>query len=215
MHFLITAGPTREYIDPVRFISNGSTGKMGYACAAAALRRGHEVTLVSGPVSLAAPSGLRCIDVVTSDQMARAVHDHFGRCDCVIMTAAVGDYKPRQPKKQKIEKTDRPFTLVLKRTVDILAKLGQTKKHQVLIGFAMQDRAGRRNAQMKMVRKNLDAIVLNSPKAFGADRTEVQILRRDGKWQGLGQVRKTTAATAIIKLAEKLVKDGASVKGGG
>jgi phosphopantothenoylcysteine decarboxylase / phosphopantothenate---cysteine ligase len=203
MHFLITAGPTREYIDPVRFISNGSTGKMGYACAAAAVRRGHRVTLVSGPVGLATPKKVRLVRVISSNEMADAVMGIFARCDCVIMTAAVGDYKPEKPANQKIKKTDQPFILKLQRTIDILAELGRVKEEQLLIGFAVQDRSGRQNARRKMAEKNLDAVVLNSPASFGADRIDAQILTRGGGWENFPRISKKVLATTLVKLAER------------
>ncbi|MCK4627966.1 MAG: phosphopantothenoylcysteine decarboxylase [Sedimentisphaerales bacterium] len=209
MHFLITAGPTREYIDPVRFISNGSTGKMGYACATAAIRRGHKVTLVSGPVNLTKPKGVKLIKVTTSDEMAKAVRAVFDRCDCVIMTAAVCDYKPEKPANQKIKKTDQPFSLKLKRTIDILAELGRVKEEHLLIGFAVQDRSARQNARRKMSQKNLDVVVLNSPAAFGADRTDAQILPHGGSWEKFPNTRKNTLATAIVRLAERQYKEAA------
>ena len=203
MHFLITAGPTREYIDPVRFISNGSTGKMGYACAAAAIRREHKVTLVSGPVNLAKPKRVKLIKVITSNEMAKAVQAVFNQCDCVIMTAAVCDYKPDKPANQKIQKTDQPFCLKLKRTIDILAELGRIKEEQLLIGFAVQDRSARQNARRKMSQKNLDVVVLNSPAAFGADRTDAQILPRGSSWENHPNIHKNTLAKTLIQLAEK------------
>jgi len=206
MHFLITAGPTREYIDPVRFISNGSTGKMGYACAAAAVRRGHKVTLVSGPVGLAVPKKVRLVRVISSNEMANAVMGNFARCDCVIMTAAVGDYKLEKPANQKIKKTDQPLILKLQRTIDILAELGRIKEEQLLIGFAVQDRSGRRNAQRKMAEKNLDAVVLNSPASFGSERIEAQILTRRGGWENFPKISKKVLATTLVKLAEKTRK---------
>ena len=206
MHFLITAGPTREYIDPVRFITNGSTGKMGYACAAAAGRRGHKVTLISGPVDISAPKGVRPIKVTTSDQMNQAVRKHFETCDCVIMTAAVCDYQPAGIQNQKISKSNRPMTLRLQPTEDILAGLGKNKKQQVLIGFAVQDRSARRKALAKLNAKNLDAIILNSPASFGADRTDYQILQRQGRWETYPNIRKAVLATNIVKLAEKLTR---------
>lgn len=206
MHFLITAGPTREYIDPVRFISNGSTGKMGYACAAAAVRRGHKVTLVSGPVGLAAPKKVRLIRVISSNEMADAAIGNFARCDCVIMTAAVGDYKPQKPADQKIKKTDQPLILKLQRTIDILAELGRVKEEQLLIGFAVQDRSARQNARRKMTEKNLDAVVLNSPASFGADRIDAQILQRSGGWENFPRISKKVLATTLVKLAEKARK---------
>ena len=207
MRFLITAGPTREYLDPVRFLSNGSTGKMGYACARAALQRGHEVTLVTGPVALAAPKGLELIKVISSQEMARSVNRCFDKCHCVIMTAAVCDYRPQKTQAHKISKNSEILTLELKKTEDILAGLGRTKTAQILIGFAVQDKAARQNARRKHTSKNLDAIVLNSPAAFGADRSSVEILQKDGKWQSLGQISKTALAARLVKLAEQLRAD--------
>jgi len=206
MHFLITAGPTREYIDPVRFISNGSTGKMGYACAAAAVRRGHKVTLVSGPVALKAEKKVKLIKVVTAAEMARAVQGEFRKSDCVIMTAAVTDYKPASTEKVKIRKAEQTLTLKLQNTVDILAELGRKKKQQILIGFAVQDQAAKSRARQKIREKNLDAIILNSPASIGAERSDFHILRAGGKWESHTQTDKKKLATTIITLAEKLVK---------
>jgi len=205
MRFLITAGPTREYLDSVRFISNGSSGKMGYACAAAARSRGHQVTLVSGPVDLPCPRSVRLIQVVSSGEMDQAVRKNFPLCNCVIMTAAVCDYKPAKPVKYKISKTKRKFTLTLERTTDILAGLGREKRDQILIGFALQDRAGRLNARRKMRLKNLDAVILNSPASLGADRCDAQLLTtRSGRWQSHPNISKSKLAALIIKTAEKL-----------
>ena len=207
MRILITAGPTREYLDPVRFISNGSTGKMGYACAAAAVKRGHQVTLISGPVNLPPPKGkgLRLIKVVTSAEMAAAVTECFDHCDCVIMTAAVGDYKPARISDRKIIKGDGPLNLELVRTIDILATLGATKKQQKLIGFAVQDQAAKTRAKNKLITKNLDAVVLNGPAAMGADRSDVWIFRRgDKRWMAFPDVTKSAAGLAVVKLAERI-----------
>ena len=177
---------------------------MGYACAAAAVKRGHKVTLVSGSVSLAVPEGVKVIKVVSSDDMAQAVQGCFAECDCVIMAAAVGDYKPQRQRKNKLQKSGAGLTLKLRGTIDILAGLGRAKANQILIGFAVQDKAARQRARQKMKAKNLDAIVLNSPAAFGAIRTDVQILERGGKWQCLSQVSKIRIADKIIRLAEKI-----------
>ncbi|MCP4711833.1 MAG: phosphopantothenoylcysteine decarboxylase [Planctomycetes bacterium] len=207
MHFLISAGPTREYLDPVRFISNGSTGKMGYACAAAAADRGHKVTLVAGPVNLEKPGGVKLIKVITAGDMLQAMLKHFEKSDCVIMTAAVNDYRARDQKKYKIQKNDGPFTLELERTEDILAKLGRCKQKQVLIGFAVQDKAARTNARRKLKQKNLDAIVLNTPAAMGADRSIVELLQAGKKWISLPLKRKTAIAVQLIKIAEQISKN--------
>ncbi|MBN1845403.1 MAG: phosphopantothenoylcysteine decarboxylase [Sedimentisphaerales bacterium] len=204
MRFMVTAGPTREYIDPVRFLSNASTGRMGYACAAAARRRGHEVTLISGPVARKVPPGVRFVPVVTADQMDRAVRDDYAKCDCVIMTAAVGDYRPRRTRRRKLQKSDDSLRLELVRTPDILAGLGRSKRRQILIGFAVQDRAARQNAERKCRAKNLDAVVLNSPAAFGAERIDAQILVAGSGWQSLPGISKRQLAGRLVRLAESL-----------
>ena len=203
MHFLITAGPTRQYIDTVRFISNGSTGKMGYACAFEAVKRGHKVTVITGPVSLEKPKGVKVVKVVSTEEMATAVQERFSSCDCVIMTAAVCDYRPISRQKYKIQKTDEPMILRLDRTVDILAELGENKQQQILIGFAVQDKSARQNARRKLKEKNLDAIVLNSPEAIGADRNDACILQAGGKWQSFTNISKKALAGKVIKLAEQ------------
>ena len=137
MRFLITAGPTREYLDSVRFLTNGSSGRMGYACASAALRRGHKVVLVSGPVELPRPKGVRLVQVVSSEQMREAVCEQVPGCDCVVMTAAVCDYRPQHRHEHKLAKTGENLTLELERTTDILAELGNSGLDKVLIGFAL------------------------------------------------------------------------------
>ncbi len=207
MHFLITAGPTREYLDPVRFITNASTGKMGYACVEAALKRNHKVTLISGPVALEKPKGAKLISVISSQDMARATFDEYPNCDCVIMTAAVSDYRPASCYDHKIKKTPGPMNVRFERTTDILDKLGQQKTNQILIGFAVQDKAPRKNAKDKLQRKNLDAIILNSPAAFASNRSDIQILVRGKSWQELNNKTKKSTGTTIIKLAESISKD--------
>ena len=206
LKFLITAGPTREYLDPVRFITNASSGKMGYACAAAAQRRGHNVNLISGPVALSVPRGIKRVSVMTGAEMDQAVREYYEKCDCVIMTAAVGDYKPKRTSRYKIIKGQDALQVELVRMKDILAGLGRRKKNQILIGFAVQDRAARTNARRKLLEKNLDAIVLNSPSAFGVDKTDVEILIRDHDWQSFPAITKTRLATRLIRLAENLIE---------
>jgi len=205
LKFVINTGPTREYLDPVRLLTNASSGKMGYACAAAAQRRGHNVTLISGPVALKNPRGIKRIDVMTGAEMDQAVREYYETCDCVIMTAAVGDYQPKRTSRYKIKKRQDPLNLELVRTKDILAGLGRRKKNQILIGFAVQDRAGRANAQRKLLEKNLDAIVLNSPSSFGADKIDAEILIRDLVWQSHPAITKFRLATRLIRLAENLI----------
>jgi phosphopantothenoylcysteine decarboxylase/phosphopantothenate--cysteine ligase len=205
LHFLITAGPTREYLDPIRFISNGSTGKMGYACAEAAIQKGHRVTLISGPVNLNAPPSANLIEVITGEQMAQATFAQFAQCDCLIMTAAVGDFRPKEIQKNKIKKNGQDLTLQLEPTTDILATLGRRKQHRVLIGFAVEDSDPQRHASDKMQRKNLDAIVLNSPAAIGADRSVAEILRPNEPTEKLALLSKKALAEHLVKLAENLL----------
>jgi phosphopantothenoylcysteine decarboxylase/phosphopantothenate--cysteine ligase len=212
LKFIITAGPTREYLDPVRFLTNASSGKIGYACAAAAKRRGHNVTLISGPVKLKAPTGIKKIDVMTGAAMDQAVRRYYETCDCVIMTAAVGDYKPKRTARYKIKKQQDALQLELVRTKDILAGLGRRKKNQILIGFAVQDRAARSHARRKLLDKNLDAVVVNSPSAFGADKTDVEILIRDRDWQSFPDITKTRLATHLIRLGENLLREQRGLK---
>ena len=138
MRILITAGGTREYIDPVRFISNASSGRMGYALARAAIKTGHTVTLITAPTSLRIPNGVSVTNVETAAQMFEAVKKHFRRCDCLIMAAAVADYTPARPVKTKIKKTGQSITLQLQPTSDILKWAGKHKKEdQIIVGFAL------------------------------------------------------------------------------
>ena len=179
---LITAGPTYEAIDPVRFIGNRSSGKMGYAIAEAALRRGARVILVSGPTALQPPSAAEVIAVESAQQMRDAVLQQFDAATTVIMTAAVADYRPAQIAEQKI-KRENAMQLQLEPTSDILAELGKWRAQQVLIGFAAETENTLENARGKLIRKNADAIVLNdvsNPKiGFSSDRNAVTIISRD------------------------------------
>lgn len=166
---LITAGPTQEAIDPVRFISNHSTGKMGYALAATARKLGAEVTLVSGPTSLPDPAQVNCVRVKSAQQMYEAVHAHLDQQDILIMSAAVGDYRPKEVAKEKIKKKGDEMVLTLVRTQDILSSVGAIKRaDQLLIGFALETENEEENALGKLRKKNLDLIVLNSLKDKGA-----------------------------------------------
>lgn len=179
---LITAGPTYEAIDPVRYIGNRSSGKMGYAIAEAALRRGARVILVSGPTALQPPSAAEVISVESAQQMRDAVLQHFDAATTVIMTAAVADYRPAQVAEQKI-KREKAMKLQLEPTSDILAELGERRSQQVLIGFAAETENTLENARGKLIRKNADAIVLNDVSnariGFSSDRNAVTIISRD------------------------------------
>lgn len=203
---LITAGPTRQYIDPVRFISNASSGKMGYAIARAALARGHDVTLISGPVHLRPPKGVRLIQTVTGQQMFDAVSRHLAVCDCLIMAAAVTDYAPARSSQRKIKKTSRPIRLRLVPVPDILAWASSNRpKGTIIVGFALEDRAIRTRAYYKLYKKGLDMIVANTPDAIGADQVSLLVRTKDGAWQDLPSATKSCQARRIIKLIEGLL----------
>lgn len=204
MRILVTAGPTREWIDRVRFISNPSTGLMGHAVAEAAVDAGHAVTLVRGPVPIPAPRRAKTLDVETAEEMRLAVLDAFPQADCVVMAAAVGDYRPAQPRNQKRKKESAEWNLRLVRTPDILAELGRLKKRQRLIGFALEVQHPQENALKKLHEKHLDAIVLNDPSAFGAETSTVEIFTRDGARVLLHNRSKREIAECIVKLAEEL-----------
>ncbi len=204
MHFLITAGGTREYIDPVRFISNASTGRMGYALANAAIGAGHEVTLVSGASTETEPEGVRVVRVVTADEMFDAVVRNLGGCDCLIMAAAVSDYAPAKQSKTKIKKSGKTLTLKLRPTIDIVKWAGEhKKKNQLVVGFALEDKGVRRRAEKKLKTKNLDMIIANTPAAIGADESSVQIKTVGGKWVKLTKMHKQMIARKVIALIEE------------
>ena len=201
MRILITAGGTREYIDPVRFISNASSGRMGYALARAALKAGHKVILVNAPTTRRPPSEAKIIEVETAAQMFEAVKKHFEKCDCLIMAAAVADYTPAQPAKTKIKKTAKHLTLKLKPTADILKWAGKNKKkNQIVVGFALEDKAVRDRAEKKLKEKNLDMIIANTFAAIGADKSTVQIKIAGREWLKLPQASKATIAKRIVSL---------------
>ncbi len=200
---LVTAGPTREPVDPVRFISNPSSGKMGYAVARAAEYRGAEVTLVTGPTVLPDPVNVRVVPVVSADEMAHAVFDAAVDADIIIKTAAVGDYRPRETSVHKIKKGQTDLTLQMERTVDILRTLGERKRPgQFLVGFAAETRELRTYAEKKLSEKNLDMIVGNlvsRPGAgFGTDTNRVTFIYRDGEPEELASMDKFAVAHRLL-----------------
>ncbi len=208
---LITAGPTYEAIDPVRFIGNHSSGKMGFALAAAAAKRGASVVLVAGPTSLV-PShpNIHLIPVVSAEEMFTACVGEYGNCDLAIMSAAVADYTPEHVAASKIKKQEDTFTISLTKTKDILKELGSRKKAgQVLIGFALETDNELTNAQKKLVGKNADLIVLNSLKdtgaGFGTDTNKVSLLSANGDIQHLELMAKNMVANHILTAAVKLL----------
>jgi phosphopantothenoylcysteine synthetase/decarboxylase len=203
MRFLITAGGTREYIDPVRFITNASSGRMGYALAQAAMRAGHKVTLVTAPVAHQMPEGAKIIKIVSAKEMFEAVQKNFPACDCLIMAAAVSDYTPAKPSKTKIKKTGKTLTIKLNPTVDILKWAGQ-QKSKIIVGFALEDKDLRKNAEKKLKAKKLDMIIANSPAAIGADKSSVQLKTTCCSWVKFENASKIKTAEKIIRRIEKL-----------
>lgn len=204
MRMLVTAGPTREYLDDARFISNPSSGRMGFAVAQAAVAAGHEVILIAGPVNLPSPRNVARIDVTSAEDMRRAVREQFDRCDAVVMAAAPCDYRPAERRAGKIKKGADEILLRLVRNPDILAELGPAKRDRVLVGFALESPLDRSEALRKLRDKNLDAIVLNSPEAFGADATSVEIITARGASAALSNQPKREIARHLVKLVESL-----------
>lgn len=204
MRILITAGPTREFFDTVRFISNPSSGKMGYALAAEAAKRKHEVILVTGPVELPKPKNVKCMDVVSAQEMFLICTSLFEDCDAAIMTAAVCDYRPTRRLDHKLKKQNRVRPIHLQPTTDICAHLGRMKNNRIVIGFAMEDRDHRAHAEAKLHRKHCDAIVLNGIDNVASDNAKIEILRADTGWSKPISGTKLQLASKVIYLVEKL-----------
>ena len=203
LNILITASGTREYIDPVRFIANASSGRMGYALARAAIKAGHTVTLITAPSSLKAPKEAKVIDVITSDEMFKAVKAAFEKCDTLIMAAAVSDYKPAAISKTKIKKEQTVLSLNLKPTKDILKWAGRNKKRgQKVVGFALEDTDILANAERKLKTKKLDMIVANEPAAIGAGRSTLHIKTKATDWKTLPNQTKSASAKKVLGVIE-------------
>ncbi len=201
---LVTAGPTRANIDPVRFLTNRSTGKMGYAIAEEARDRGAEVVLVSGPTSIKSPLGVKIIKVETNEEMLNAVKAEFDNSDIVVKSAAVSDYKPKTYSDKKIKKGPGNLNIELERDNDILKELGTLKKHQILVGFAAESNDVIENAHIKLKKKNLDYIVANniteSNAGFGSDTNRVTIINRDGKEISLDNMSKRLVGHELFNM---------------
>jgi phosphopantothenoylcysteine decarboxylase/phosphopantothenate--cysteine ligase len=204
--FVVTAGPTREAIDPVRYISNRSSGKMGYALAEAAARRGARVTLISGPTSLPAPSGVAIERVTTATEMRDAVLRALDGADVVIKAAAVADYAPAEaaPRKIKKEASGDALTLTLQKTPDILAEIAQTSPRPFVVAFAAETDSVEANAREKLLRKGADLIVANdvadSAIGFDSDQNEVLVIARDGSATKIERAPKIVVANRILDL---------------
>ena len=210
---IVTAGPTIEPIDPVRFISNPSSGKMGFAVARAAEHRGAEVTLISGPTHLADPMNVTTIRVRTAEEMAHRVFQLMENADVIIKSAAVSDYRPKESKIHKIKKAKSEMVLRLQQNKDILKTLGQKKKHQVLVGFAAETRELKKNATQKLAEKNLDIIAGNlvgsADSGFASDTNTVTLFFKDGTTESLPAMDKLEVAHILL---DRVVAKELSVK---
>jgi phosphopantothenoylcysteine decarboxylase/phosphopantothenate--cysteine ligase len=205
---LVTAGPTCEDLDPVRYFTNRSSGKMGYALAEAAKRRGARVVLISGPTSLVVPEGVEAHHVRTAEELRRAVLEHFDECTMGVFAAAVADYRPVRKDAMKIKRGQGPLTFTLEPTTDILAEAGRRKGERILVGFAAETDHVVENARKKLAAKNADLIVANDVTAAGAgfdsNTNIVTLVARDGRESALSQMSKFEAAQQILDEARRL-----------
>jgi phosphopantothenoylcysteine decarboxylase/phosphopantothenate--cysteine ligase len=213
---LITAGPTEEPLDPVRFITNLSSGKMGYALATAAYRRGAKVTLISGPTTLPLPPAEKIIKVRTAQEMHKAVLDNYRKAAIIIKAAAVADYCPKVLSAEKIKKDKKTFSLELKRNPDIIAGIGKNKGNRILVGFAMETQNLLANAREKLKTKNMDLIVANNLQEEGAgfrtDTNIITIIDRTGNVESFEKMTKVEAADEILNHVQKIIKKKGSRK---
>ena len=195
---LVTAGPTREAVDPVRFISNRSSGRMGYALAGGAAKRGAEVVLVSGPSSLTPPEGVTVVHVDTAAEMADAALHHYDRSTVVIMAAAVADYRPKESRQEKIKKETAETVLELEMTADILREMGRQKEGQYLVGFALETEREREEGVKKLKEKNLDLIAVNGTEGIDGATNRITLMERGGQVEELPLMDKEEAAGIIL-----------------
>lgn len=205
-HLVITAGPTREMLDPVRFLSNVSTGQMGYETARQAIKRGFRVTLISGPTALSAPKGVRLIPVLTAAQMKKALFRLWRDTDILIMTAAVCDYTPVQFSPSKIKRLKQK-TIRFKRTEDILQSAGKQKGNRLIVGFALETEHVEENAVRKLKQKNLDFIVANwygkKNNPFGQNKTSMIFIHKSGAKRRFDRLSKPQAAQILLRSVEQ------------
>jgi len=207
---LITSGPTRQYIDPVRYLTNASSGRMGRALAQAALARGHEVLVVSGPVDVEYPAGAEVVRVISTEEMLAAAQQAFPDCDGLIGVAAPSDYRPMLVAANKITKTGDPLVLHLVETADVVATLGAAKTHQWLVGFALETEDHRLRALAKLEKKHCDLMVLNGPEAMHATDNQVEIMDRGGQVIESLSGPKEDVARGIFAVIERLLMRGAA-----
>jgi phosphopantothenoylcysteine decarboxylase/phosphopantothenate--cysteine ligase len=206
---LVTAGPTREFMDPVRFLSNPSSGKMGYELAAEAVRRGARVVLISGPSALLPPAGVKLQKVTTAAEMREAVLQAFGKADIVLMAAAVSDFRFKDVRPAKAKKSDVAGALEIEQTEDILALLGKKKKRQVLVGFAAETGDILRNAREKMAAKKADLMVANpvgEGRGFGSDENEVRIIQPSGRVRATPRLSKREISRILFDEIEAVLE---------
>ncbi|MFE7080007.1 bifunctional phosphopantothenoylcysteine decarboxylase/phosphopantothenate--cysteine ligase CoaBC [Priestia megaterium] len=210
VNVLVTAGPTVERIDPVRFFTNRSTGKMGYALAEQAAKLGASVTLVTGPTNLEYPKGVQVVQIESAQQMLEAVMQRYHEADVVIKSAAVADYRPKHVFDQKMKKQPGEAVLELERTTDILRTLGERKEHQLLVGFAAETEQVDEYAQKKLASKNLDMIVANNVMTegagFGTDTNIVTLYKRSGESKELPILSKHDVATEVLKEVKEMLE---------
>jgi phosphopantothenoylcysteine decarboxylase/phosphopantothenate--cysteine ligase len=206
---LVTAGPTREFMDPVRFLSNPSSGKMGYELAAEAVRRGARVVLISGPSALLPPAGAELHKVTTAAEMKEAVLQAFAKADIVLMAAAVSDFRFKDVRPAKAKKSDVAGALEIEQTEDILALLGKKKKRQVLVGFAAETGDILRNAREKMAAKKADLMVANpvgEGRGFGSDENEVRIIQPSGRVRATPRLSKREISRILFDEIEAVLE---------
>lgn len=202
MKILVTAGPTREPLDPIRFLSNRSSGRMGFEISRALLAAGHEVILVHGPVSLKVPSGVEAVAVETARQMLAACRRHWPSCEGMVAVAAVADFRPAKTETQKIKKGKaKEAKLILTANPDIVATLAAKKGSRVVVGFALETKGGKKEAMRKMTGKNLDLVVLNGPANQGASTAQWTVFCKDGSQESWGPSAKKTLARRLVRKA--------------
>jgi phosphopantothenoylcysteine decarboxylase/phosphopantothenate--cysteine ligase len=206
---LITSGPTRQYLDPVRYLTNASSGRMGRALAEAAIERGHEVVVVSGPVEVVYPDAARVVEVVSTEEMLAAANEEFETCDGLIGAAAPCDYRPVRVESHKIAKTGQPIDLHLVETDDVVATLGQRKGRRWVVGFALETEDHRLRALAKLEKKFCDLMVSNGPQAISALGNEVEVITPSGEVIAALKGSKESVAAQILAIIQgRLINHG-------
>jgi phosphopantothenoylcysteine decarboxylase/phosphopantothenate--cysteine ligase len=207
-HIVITSGPTRQYLDPVRYLTNASSGRMGAALASAAIKLGHRVTIVSGPVQVTYPKQATVVRVLTTQEMLEAAKQAFQKADGLIGAAAPCDYQPRQVHSQKLSKTGQPLTLELIETPDIVATLASAKRpDQWVVGFALETEDRRFRATVKLQKKSCDLMVSNGPTAIDSNENSVEVIDRDGQVIATIEGSKVRVSNCILRIVQARLID--------